>query len=136
MNVHPVVVELPEDVYERVERTAKGLRQPVQQALVRIVEFGLPSLSKVPSEYHSELEALEGMSDEELWEMLASEMPSAYQSTLDYLLQKNRSEDLSESDQQGLDLLHAEANRLMLKKSYARVLLKWRGHPVPKLTGT
>jgi hypothetical protein len=32
---------------------------------------------------------------------------------------------------QELDRLHAEANRLMLQKSYAHVLLKWRGHQVP-----
>jgi hypothetical protein len=40
MNIHSVVVELPEDIYERVDRTAKGLKQPVQQALIKIVEAG------------------------------------------------------------------------------------------------
>ena len=135
MSIHPVVVELPEDIYERVERTAKGLKQPVQQALMKIVEAGLPSLSKVPPEYQPELEALEAMSDEKLWEIARSEMAAAQQDRLDHLLQKNQAEDLSETEQQELDQLHAEANRLMLQKSYAHVLLKWRGHQVPKLAG-
>jgi len=130
-----VVVELPEDIYERVERTAKGLKQPVQQALMKIVEAGLPSLAKVPPECQPELEALEAMSDEELWEIAQSEMAAAKQDRLDHLLYKNQAGGLSEAEQQDLDQLHAEANRLMLQKSYAHVLLKWRGHQVPKLTG-
>ena len=135
MSVHSVVLELPEEIYERVDRTAKGLKQPVQQALLKIVEAGLPSLAKVPPEYLPELEALEAMSDEELWEIARSEMLAAQQDRLDHLLQKNQTEDLSEVEQQELDQLHTEANRLMLQKSYAYVLLKWRGHQVPKLTG-
>ena len=135
MSIHPVVVELPTDIYERVERTAKGLKQPVQQALMKIVEAGLPSLAKVPPEYQPELEAMEAMSDEELWETARSEMATAKQDRLDYLLQKNQAEGLSEVEQKELNRLHAETNRLTLQKSYAYVLLKWRGHQVPKLTG-
>jgi len=130
MSVHPVIVELPEDIYERVERAAKGLRQPIQQALVKIVEAGLPSLAKVPPEYRSELEALETMSDEELWEIARDQMPADRQERLDQLLRKNQAEGLSVAEQQELDRLHAEANRLLLRKSYAHLLLKWRGHSV------
>jgi hypothetical protein len=135
MSIHPVVVKLPEDIYERVDRTAKGLKQPVQQALIKIVEAGLPSLAKVPPEYQPELEALEAMSDEKLWDIARSEMAAAQQDRLERLLQKSQAEGLSEAEQQDLDRVHAEANRLMLQKSYAHVLLKWRGHQVPKLTG-
>lgn len=135
MSVHPVVVELPEDIYERVKRTAKGLRRPVQQALLKIVESGLPSLAKVPREYQTELEMLETMSDEELWEIARSEMSAAQQDRLDYLLLRNQADGLTEMEEQELDELHAEANRLMMRKSYACVLLKWRGHNVPKLAG-
>ena len=135
MSIHPVVVELPTDIYERVERTARGLKQPVQQALMKIVEAGLPSLAKVPPEYQPELEAMEAMSDEELWEIARSEMATAQQDRLDHLLQKNQAEGLSEVEQKELNRLHAETSRLTLQKSYAYVLLKWRGHQVPKLTG-
>jgi len=134
MNVYPVVVKLPASIFERVERTAKGLRQPIQQAMVKIVEAGLPSLAKVPSEYRPELEALEAMSDEGLWEIVQSEMPASQQRQLGRLLRKNQAEGLSEAEQQALDQLHAEANRLMLRKSYVHVILNWRGHQVPRPT--
>ena len=49
---HPVLtLELPEDVYERVSRAAKGMNQPVEKALVDIVRAATPSLEKVPAEY-------------------------------------------------------------------------------------
>lgn len=136
MNVYPVEVKLPASIFERVERTAKGLKQPIQQAMVKIVEAGLPSLAKVPPEYRSELEALEAMSDESLWEIVRSEMPASQQRQLDHLLRKNQAEGLSEAEQQSLDQLHAEANRLMLRKSYIHVILNWRGHQAPRPTGS
>ena len=136
MSAYPVVVRLPESIFERVKRTAKGLRQPVQQTLVKIVEAGLPSLAKVPPEYRPELEALEAMSDERLEKIALSEMPAAQQRRLEHLLQKNQAGGLSEAEQRSLDQLHAEANRLVLRKSYVYVLLKWRGHQVPSLTGS
>jgi hypothetical protein len=47
---HPVLtLELPEDVYERVRRAAKGMNQPVEKALVDIVRAATPSLENRPS---------------------------------------------------------------------------------------
>ena len=60
-------LKLPEDVYERVRRAAKGMNQPVEKALVNIVRAATPSLEKVPAEYRAELEAMEDLGDEELW---------------------------------------------------------------------
>lgn len=65
---HPVLtLELPEDVYERVRRAAKGMNQPVEKALVDIVRAATPSLEKVPAEYRAELEGMEDLGDDELW---------------------------------------------------------------------
>ena len=65
---HPVLtLELPEDVYERVRRAAKGMNQPLEEALVNIVRAATPSLEKVPAEYRAELEGMEDLGDDELW---------------------------------------------------------------------
>ena len=49
---HPVLkVELPEDLYERVRRAAKGMNQTVENALANLVRAATPSLEKVPVEY-------------------------------------------------------------------------------------
>ena len=70
---HPVLtLELPEDVYERVRRAAKGMNQSVEKALADIVRAATPSLEKVPTEYRAELESLEDLGDDELWRISRS----------------------------------------------------------------
>ena len=62
-----LTLELPADIYERVRWAAKGMKQPVEKALVSMVQAATPSLEKVPAEYRGELEAMEDLSEKELW---------------------------------------------------------------------
>src|SRR5690242_3662190 len=96
---HPVLtLELPDDIYERVRRAAKGMNQPVEKALVNIVRAATPSLEKVPAEYRAELEALEELGDEELWRILRSRPAPAQQRRLDRLLDKNQRGELTDRE--------------------------------------
>jgi hypothetical protein len=119
MRQQAITVELPEEVYERVKRTARGMRRPVEQALVRIVKAAMPSLDKVPPEYRPELEALEPLSDEELWRVAESQVPTAQKRQLTRLLRKNQRGALTDRERQALTRLRTEADRLMLHRSYA-----------------
>ena len=131
---HPVLtLELPEDIYERVRRAAKGMNQPVEEALVNIVRAATPSLEKVPAEHRAELEALEDLSDEELWRILRSRPEPAQQRRLERLLDKNQRGELTDRERRALGELRAEGDRRMLRRSYAALLLKYRGHRVPNL---
>ena len=131
MTSHSVVLELPEELFRRIERAAKGLNQPMSQALVQIVEKGLPSLDKVPQQHRAELEAMETWTDEDLWRVSREGMSSDLQQELSDLLRKNERGPLDPVEEARLDFLHAQANRLMLRKSYALTLLKWRGNKAP-----
>jgi hypothetical protein len=128
-----LTLELPEDIYERVRRAAKGMNQPVEQALVKIVSAATPSLEKVPAEYRAELEAMEDLGDEELWGIFRSRLAPAKQRRLEHLLDKNQRGELTDRERQGLAGLRAEGDRLMLRRSYAALLLKYRGHRLPNL---
>ena len=130
MTAHSVVLELPETLFRRIERAAKGLNQSMPQALVKIVENSLPSLDKVPQQYRAELEAMETWTDEDLWRVSREGMPSDLQQELSDLLRKNERGPLDPAEETRLDFLHGEANRLMLRESYALTLLKWRGNKV------
>jgi CRISPR-associated protein Cas2 len=131
---HPVLtLELPEDVYERVRRAAKGMNQPVEKALVNIVRAATPSLEKVPPECRPELEAMEDLGDEELGRILRSRPAPARQRRLERLLDKGQRGELTDRERQALSELRAEGNRVMLHRSYAALLLKYRGHRLPKL---
>jgi hypothetical protein len=128
-----LTLELPEDVYERVRRAAKGMNQPLEKALVNIVRAATPSLEKVPPEYRADLEALEVLSDETLWKMSQSRLGPSKQRRLESLLDKNQRGELTDRERRALAGLRAEADRLMLQRSYAYLLLKYRGHRLPQL---
>lgn len=131
---HPLLtLELPEDIFERVRRAARGMKQPVEKALVNIVRAATPSLDKVPLEYRADLEALEDRSDEELRTIAESRLAPASQRRLEALLASNQRGELTDRQRQALTGLRAEADRLMLRRSYAYLLLKYRGQPIPKL---
>jgi hypothetical protein len=91
MSRSPVAVHLPEDVYERVRRAAKGMRQSVETALVNIVKAATPSLEKVPIAYRQELEAIGCSQKEEKPKLSASNPKSA-------VSQKEEEPKLSASD--------------------------------------
>jgi hypothetical protein len=131
---HPVLtLELPDDVYERVRRAAKGMNQPLEKALVNIVRAATPSLDKVPAEYRAELEAMEDLGNEELWRISRSRPTPTRQRQLERLLDKNQRSELTDRERQALVELRAEGDRRMLQRSYAALLLKYRGHRVPNL---
>src|ERR1700730_1156563 len=119
MSQELLTVELPDDIYERVRRTAKGMKQPLEQALVNIVKAATPSLEKVPLQYRAELEAMEDLTDEQLWKVAKSVLATSRQRRLANLLQKIQSQVLTDRECRALTTLHAAADRLMLHRSYA-----------------
>jgi hypothetical protein len=128
-----LTLELPEDIYERLRRAAKGMNQPVENALVNIVRAATPSLEKVPAEYRAELEAMEELGDEELRTILRSRLAPAKQRRLERLLDENQRGRLTDRQRHALGELRRDGDRLMLRRSYAALLLKYRGHRVPSL---
>jgi hypothetical protein len=131
---HPVLtLELPDDVYERLRRAAKGMNQPVEKALAHIVRAATPSLERVPAEYRAELEALEDLGDDELWRIARSRPAPEKQRRLERLLGRNQRGELTDRERRALEELRSDGDRLMLRRSYAALLLKYRGHRVPNI---
>jgi hypothetical protein len=126
-----LTLELPEDVYEHVRRAARGMNQPVEKALVDIVRAATPSLERVPAEYRADLEAMEDLVDGELWDILRTHPTPARQLRLERLLDKDRRGELTDRERRALGELRSDGDRLMLRRSYAALLLKYRGHRVP-----
>ncbi len=134
MDHHPALkLELPADVYEHVRRAAKGMNQSVEKALANIVCAATPSLEKVPVEFRAELEAMEDFSDEKLWSLFYDKPAVSKQRRLQRLLDKNQQRALTAREQHALSELRMAGDRLMLQRSYAALLLKYRGHHVPNL---
>jgi hypothetical protein len=128
-----LTLELPQEIYEHVRRAARGMKQPLELALAKIVEAATPSLEKVPPEYRAELESLEDLGDKQLLAVARSKPSAVEQRRLIRLLDKNQRGVLTEREQKTLAVIRAAADQQMLRRSYACLLLKFRGHRIPNL---
>jgi hypothetical protein len=110
MKTKKVEVSLPASIYNELQQVAEASAWSFEKVLMQTIKNGLPpSLSKVPSDFHEELIALNRLDDMEL--LRVSEGKG------------------SRSGKQ--DEIHKKADFATLRRTYALSVLKWRGHPVP-----
>jgi hypothetical protein len=88
----------------------------------------------LPSALAADLTALEYLSDNELWEVMSSRVSNEQQRKLNRLLRKKKNDTLASAEQSELSSLQHEADRIMLRKARAAVLLRFRGHRLPTLS--
>lgn len=145
--LHTVTLKIPDDAYKRLLREAKRTGSTPEELLtdwVTNVPFlpaerinadksSLPSLEDLPSELIEDLNALERLTKEELRQVMLSQVPAAQQRRLSRLLHKNQAGTLKAREREELSTLQKEADRVMLRKAHAAVLLKRRGERVPTL---
>ena len=120
----------PQVVTTVAEMTPEDLKTLI---LETVQKASLPPLDGLPSELVEDLVELESLDDESLRQVMVSRVPAAQQRELDRLLRKNQAGTLTEQERQKLDRLQREADRVMLRKARAAVLLRFRGHRLPTL---
>jgi hypothetical protein len=129
-----VTIQVPQTLYERLERLARLTHRPVESLIAQMLSTSLPLLpDDLPAEQREALAALESLSDEQLWQIEGATFPESQYEQFTDLREKARSGELTVSEQQSLDELTAAADLLALRKAYAAVLLKWRGYRMPSL---
>lgn len=132
MAVKDIVLPLPEDLYIRLEQTARATKQSFTDMLVRAVRTGSPpDWSQAPAAFQADLAALDRLDDDSLWRIARSQRSQADASRLESLLEKNADGTLSTTERLEMEGQMIEADRLMLRKAHAAALLQWRGHAVP-----
>ena len=132
MTVKDIVLPLPEDLYLRLEQTARATKQSLTDVLVRAVRTGSPpDWSQAPAAFQADLAALDRLSDDALWRIARSQRSEADVARLQALLEGNADDTLSAAERLELDAQVTEADRFMLRKVHAAALLQWRGHAVP-----
>lgn len=132
MIVKDIVLPLPEDLYIRLEQTARATKQSLTDMLVRAVRAGSPpDWSQAPAAFQSDLAALDRVDDDTLWRIARSQRSQADAARMEALLEKNADGMLSTAERLELESQIADADRLMLRKAHAAALLQWRGHSVP-----
>jgi len=132
MQGQTVTLELPKTVWEWAERSAVVTQRSVEQVLVDSLSAILPPpLDDVPEDLRAELAQLEMRTDADLWAITRQTLSPKLLSEYDRLLEKNRSGALTGQEQRRLEQLRKAAERLMLMRARAFVLLQWRGYRLP-----
>ena len=110
MKSKKVTVEIPEHIYDDLQRIAQASTWSLEEVLLQTVKAGLPpSLNKVPEAFHEELLALNALGDMDLMRVADGAWPEPKKQ----------------------DQMHQKADFVTLRRTYALSLLRWRGHPVP-----
>ena len=127
-----LTIHLPVSAARRLRRVAEIARRPVDEVLAETLYATLPPLLEdVPAAFQADLAHLETLPNEALHEQLRALLPPEHV-TRDETLQAIRAErQLTEVEQQEWESLRLEADRVMFRKAYAAVLLKWRGERLP-----
>jgi hypothetical protein len=137
MNVATEVltVRLPATAVRRLRRVAEISRRPVDDVVADSLRTSLPPLLEdVPTAFRQDLAVLETLPTAELWQQMRAQIDPERLKRYDELLEVNSAAGLDVAGQRELAAVRAEADRLMFRKAYAAVLLKWRGERVPILT--
>lgn len=124
-------LEWPDAIYQPAQRAAEATRRPLRDVPVNALRASLPPVEDLPPALIADLFSLENLNDDELERVMISRVPDDHHRTLNRLLRKNKTGKLTPSDQRHFAALQHEANRIMLRKARAAVLLRFRGHRLP-----
>src|SRR6266571_2382256 len=119
-----VTLHLSDETLQRYQRGATAARE-------RLLEAVPPVAGDLPSPLQEELQILERLDDDTLWQVACSQLPPARQRLYSRLLRKNSQGTLTAPEQDMLQTLGEQARLLTLKAAHAYMLLKWRGHRLP-----
>lgn len=127
-----VTLRLPEEMYHRLVTAAAATRRSLEEILLHALRIGSPpAWDDAPPEHQAELAAMDRLDDEALWKLARGRRSAAEMARYDELLERGAAGSLDDAERAELETLRREADRFMLVKAHAAVLLRWRGHDVP-----
>ena len=131
---HTVTIELPDDLYDRLQRQAAEARRSIAAEVVQVLAMAVPVMDNhVPTDLEKELAHLETLDDASLWKIARPRFPTRTAKRMQALQFKRQREGLSDDERQLEAVLAQEYDRRMLVRSKALLLLKQRGHDVTEL---
>ncbi len=129
MTLYTHSIQITEQTFQRLFRQAQAKQTTVNEVAERTLTRALPpSIEHVPERWRADLQQMQTMSDEMLWRIARTEWPVERVELYDTLVEAGQQRALLPAEQQQLDVLHEEADLLLIHRSYAWLLLQSRGH--------
>ncbi len=133
MTNRSIVVDLPEDVYERVKRQAEQAHRTVEDEVADLVDRSLPKQDDGTHDMTELLDQLDAVPDDALWRAARGRMSKKSLARLESLHHKRQREGLTDAEAQEAAALTNQYERTVLIRAHAAALLKERGHDVSVL---
>lgn len=128
---HPIMLTVPEYVYENARQIAEAIDQPVEQVMVRrLAEAFSEPLPTLPSDERAELAAYRLLSDDTLRSIAREQMPRSVQERVQVLGDRHSRGTITSDEREEYIGLVEQGERLMLRKAWAAGILMDRGHPI------
>jgi hypothetical protein len=134
-----VTIELPDELYYQLKRTAELMGKPIASVVEQSVRYTVPPLVEdIPEAYQVDIFPLLDMDIHALKAEAAQTFPADKWARYEELLELKRDRPLTQEEDHELTQLRREADILSLRKAYATVLLKRQGYaiPIPSVAGS
>ncbi len=128
-----VTLDLPDNLYKPIQRIARATDQQVETVLLTALKTSLPPLDGLSADLAQELAGLESLDNDTLRQVLLETVADDQQKKLETLLYQNQAGTLTETEREQLAQLQHSADKVMLRKAHAAVLLRFRGERIPTL---
>ena len=128
-----ITLNLPDRLFEPIQRIAQATDRSIEAVLLDALQNSLPLLDGLEPDLIQELTELETQDNDTLRRFLFETVPLDQQQALETLLWRNQAGELTETEQETLASLQKEADKIMLRKARAAVLLRFRGQRIPTL---
>jgi len=128
--LQPVTVQLPKRLYEQVKRRAGKTNRSIEDEVVAAVENTFTKAKDwdgIPADIADEMKQLAFLDDEHLWRAAKIKVSKKKSSRMQELGLKKQAEGVTDSELEEAEQLLHIANRVMLVRAEAAVLLKERG---------
>jgi len=135
MALQPVTLHLSERIFQRVRQRAQATKRSVEDELRVVVEEALSpdEYAGIPGDIADEMRQLAFLDNDHLWRVARSVVPSEKSERMQELTWKSEQEGVTELEQEEIEQLLHLADRIMLIRAEAAVLLKKRGFNISKL---
>src|SRR5215813_2907441 len=76
MTLQTINIQLPDTIYQRLQRVAEAMNQPIEEVVFQTIRGNLPpSLEDLSPELRRVVADLQRLSDEELWAIATAPLP-------------------------------------------------------------
>ena len=124
-------VDLPDEIYHRLQGMAAATHQSLEEILVQTLRGNLPlTRDDLPPAQQGLVPMLASLDDDALWKVAREPLPARDWRRHRHLLRKAGAGTLTAAEREELAALRDATDRFVTRRSVALALLKWRGHTI------